>query len=179
MGLRQWLVQNHRQAASVWLISFKKHTGETYVSYDEIVDQLICFGWIDSLPRKLDADRSMVLISPRKDGSAWSAVNKRRVARMVEVGDMHAAGREKIEQAKQDGSWAFLDDVEALIQPPDLGDAFDQFPGSRKNFEAFPRSAKRGILEWIKLAKRPETRVKRIAETARLAADNIKANFPR
>jgi uncharacterized protein YdeI (YjbR/CyaY-like superfamily) len=126
--------------------------------------------------RGVDKDRFKHLLSPRKQGSNWSKVNKDKVARLIAQGQMHPAGMAKIEASKQDGSWTFLDDVEALVQPDDLKAAFAQHPGSLENWEAFPRSAKRGILEWIKNAKRPETRDKRIEDTAQKAAQNIRAN---
>lgn len=173
---RAWLEQNHDQSPGIWLVTFKKHVGERYVSYDAIVEEALCFGWIDSLPRKLDDDRSMLYLAPRKPRSNWSRVNKERVERIVAAGLMTPAGMSKIAAAKQDGSWSALDAVEALQIPPDLAAALAGYDAARGNFEAFPRSVKRGILEWILNAKRPETRAKRIAETARLAQDNVRAN---
>lgn len=176
---RAWLEANHRQSASVWVVSFKKHCGARSVSYEAIVDEALAFGWIDSLPRKLDADRTMLLLAPRRPGSAWSRVNKERVARLERAGRMHPAGRAVVDRAKGDGTWTFLDDVENLIQPEDLTRAFTRHPGSAERFAAFPRSSQRGILEWIKQAKRPATRAARIEETARLAALNVRANHPK
>ena len=118
----------------------------------------------------------MLYFAPRKPYSNWSALNKTRVENMIKAGLMTPAGLEKVEAAKADGSWSALDTVEALVIPSDLAEAFDRYPASRKNFEAFPSSVKRGILEWILNAKRPETRQKRIEETARLAGENIRAN---
>ncbi len=173
---RAWLDANHESAESIWLVTFKKASGKPYVSYDAVVEEAICFGWIDSLRWKLDDERSMLLLSPRKPGSAWSKVNKDRVERMNAAGKMHLAGRRKIEQSKADGSWTFLDDVEALIVPDDLAVAFAEYDDARENFTAFPRSTKRGILEWIKQAKRAETRSKRVRETAELASKSVRAN---
>lgn len=173
---RAWLEQNHENDDGIWLVTFKKHCGDKYVSYDDIVEEAVCFGWIDSRPRKLDADRTMLWLSPRKAGSGWSKLNKERVEKMTAAGRMTPAGLEKIEAAKQDGSWRALDAIEALEVPPDLKAAFASYPSARQNFEAFPRSVKRGILEWIANATRPTTRTKRIEETARLAEDNIRAN---
>ena len=173
---REWLQENHTQDDGIWLIRYKKATGKPYVDVDESVEEALCFGWIDSLPRKLDDERTMLYVAPRKPQSNWSALNKKRVEKMIEKGLMTPAGLEKIEIAKEDGSWTALDDVEALVIPDDLSEAFDQYSASRDNFEAFPRSVKRGILEWILNAKRPATRQKRIEETASLAQDNIRAN---
>jgi uncharacterized protein YdeI (YjbR/CyaY-like superfamily) len=118
----------------------------------------------------------MLWMTPRKPGSGWSRLNKERVKKMIASGSMTQAGMAKEEAAKQDGSWYALDEVEALEIPPDLEAVFASYSKARTLFDAFPRSVKRGILEWIANAKRPKTRAKRIAETARLAEDNIRAN---
>jgi uncharacterized protein YdeI (YjbR/CyaY-like superfamily) len=173
---RAWLEQNHIQPEGIWLVTFKKHVGDKYVSWDEVVEEALCFGWIDSLPRRLDEDRTMLWLAPRKPGSGWSTVNKERIERLIAAGLMMPPGLEKIDAAKRDGTWASLDGAGALEIPDDLSVAFDDYTDARQNFEGFPPSARRGILEWIGNAKRPETRSKRIEETARLAQDNIRAN---
>lgn len=173
---RAWLDANHESAESIWLVTFKKASGRPYVPYDAVVEEAICFGWIDSLRRRLDDERSMLLLSPRKPGSAWSKVNKDRVECMNAAGKMHPAGLQKIEQSKTDGSWTFLDDVEALVVPDDLVVALAEYDNAEENFAGFPRSVKRGILEWIKQAKRAETRTKRVRKTAELASKNVRAN---
>lgn len=119
----------------------------------------------------------MLYISSRKKGSNWSKANKERVEKLEQAGLIQEAGLIKIEQAKKDGSWSFLDDVEALILPDDLQLAFSKNQVAKKNFETFPPSSKRGILEWIKNAKRPETRAKRIQNTVQKAAQGIRANY--
>lgn len=173
---RAWLEAKHATSGSVWLVIWKKHNPDRHLPYEAIVEEALCFGWVDSLPRKLDADRSMLLLSPRKPGSAWSAANKARIAHLTDVGKMALAGTAAVEAAKADGSWSFLDDVERLDVPPDLASALAQYPEATGYFAAFPRSVRRGILEWIKQAKRPETRSRRVAETARLASLNQRAN---
>ncbi len=173
---REWLSQNHTQQEGVWLVRFKKHCGEKYVSYDEAVEEALCFGWVDSLPRKLDEDRTMLWMAPRKPKSNWSKLNKDRVKKMMAQGLMAQAGLAKINEAKTDGSWYALDKIEQLEVPSDLQKALGGYANAGANFEAFPKSVKRGILEWIANAKRPQTRAKRIEETARLADDNIRAN---
>ena len=173
---RAWLAEHHERDEGVWLIRYKKATGKPTVRYDPAVEEALCFGWIDSLPRKLDAERTMLYFAPRKPGSGWSRPNKQRVTRMTEAGKMTAAGQAKIDAAKADGSWGALDAVEALIVPDDLAAAFAQYPGAAAHWEAFPRSVKRGILEWIALAKRAATRSRRVEETARLAQRNERAN---
>jgi uncharacterized protein YdeI (YjbR/CyaY-like superfamily) len=173
---RDWLVANHESSGSIWLVTFKKASGQPTLSNDDIVEEALCFGWIDSVPRKLDEMRSMLLLSPRKAGSAWSAINKARAGRMIAAGLMQTAGLAVIAVAKADGNWTKLDAVEALVIPDDLSAALAQFSDAAGHFATFPRSVRRGILEWIVQAKRPDTRAARIAETARLAAENRRAN---
>lgn len=173
---RQWLEQHYTRRDGIWLISYKKATGKPRFDYDESVEEALCFGWIDSKPNKLDDERSLLWFAPRKPVSGWSKVNKERVEKLIAAGLMAAPGLEKVQAAQLDGSWNALDAIEALEIPVDLADAFQLNEVAKQNFEAFPRSAKRGILEWIISAKRAETRSKRIEETVRLAADNIRAN---
>jgi uncharacterized protein YdeI (YjbR/CyaY-like superfamily) len=173
---RRWLEQNHTRTQGVWLISFKKATGKPRVEYGEAVEEALCFGWIDSKSRTLDDERSMLWFTARKRGTGWSKPNKERVERLIAAGLMTEVGMAKIAAAQQDGSWNALDAVEALEIPPDLAVALAAYPSAQAHFDAFPRSAKRSILEWIASAKTPATRAKRIDETARLAADNIRAN---
>ncbi|MBE9080022.1 YdeI/OmpD-associated family protein, partial [Romeria aff. gracilis LEGE 07310] len=173
---RALLSEHHQRDEGVWLISYKKATGKPYVGYSDAVEEALCFGWIDSKPNRLDEERSMLWFAPRKPGTGWSKPNKDRVERMLAGGLIMPAGLAKVEAAKQDGSWNRLDAVEALEIPPDLADAFAAYPNAAGNFDAFPRSVKRGILEWIIIAKKPETRARRIEETAKLAEENIRAN---
>jgi uncharacterized protein YdeI (YjbR/CyaY-like superfamily) len=173
---RRWLEDNHTRPDGVWLITYKKETGQPRVEYDEAVEEALCFGWVDSKPNTLDEQRSLLWFAPRKARTGWSRPNKERVERMLAAGLMAPAGLAKIEAAKADGSWSKLDAVEALEVPPDLAEALAAYPSATANFDAFPRSAKRGILEWILNAKKPETRAQRVAETARLAEDNVRAN---
>jgi uncharacterized protein YdeI (YjbR/CyaY-like superfamily) len=173
---RRWLLENHRQATGVWLVSFKKATGKPRFDYDAAVEEALCFGWIDSKPNKLDAERSLLWFAPRKAGTGWSRPNKLRVERMTQAGLMAEAGIRKVESAQRDGSWTRLDTVEDLLIPDDLDQALGAYPQARDHFTAFPRSAKRGILEWIANARTPPTRARRVDETARLASSNERAN---
>ena len=173
---RKWLEKHHTRGEGIWLITYKKASGKKQLTYNDVVEEALCFGWIDSVPRKLDDQRTMLYFAPRKAKSGWSGPNKRRIESMMAAGLMRPAGMAKIEQAKLDGSWTKLDVIEQLIVPADLEEALKNNPPAKKYFDAFPPSAKRGILEWVLSAKRPETRAKRIAETARLAAENIRAN---
>jgi uncharacterized protein YdeI (YjbR/CyaY-like superfamily) len=173
---REWLEQHHTQVEGVWLIRYKVASGKSRMDYEEAVEEAICFGWIDSKPNKLDEERSMLWFAPRKAGTGWSRINKARIEKLLAAGLMAPAGLAKVEAAKQDGSWNALDSIEELEIPPDLGEALAADPVANQYFDAFPRSVKRGILEWIAAAKKPETRLKRIAETVELAAKNIRAN---
>ncbi|MEZ4701260.1 MAG: YdeI/OmpD-associated family protein [Rhodothermales bacterium] len=173
---RSWLLEHHRRAEGVWLVTFKKGTGQPHLEYGASVEEALCFGWIDSKPNKLDDERSMRWFAPRKAGTGWSRLNKERIEHMLRTGLMHPSGLARIEQAWADGSWTLLDAIEELHVPADLAEALAAYPLAEENFMAFPRSAKRGILEWIHTAKKPETRAARIAETARLANANERAN---
>ncbi|MDJ0781376.1 MAG: YdeI/OmpD-associated family protein [Desulfosarcinaceae bacterium] len=176
--LRRWLGDHHAQRQSVWIVTWKKGAGRPYVGYDDIVDQCLCFGWVDSLRRKVDDARTMLRISPRNPKSNWSRANKRRVARLTRDGLMRPSGSRMVALAKRRGTWNFLDDVEKLEVPEDLRAEFGKYPHAARYFNAFPPSSRRGILGWIKSAKTDATRRKRIVETARQAERNIKANYP-
>lgn len=173
---RTWLAAHHERLDGVWLVSWRKHSGRPAMSYDEAVCEALRVGWVDSVPRKLDEDRTMLYFAPRKPGSGWSAPNKERVERLESQGRMKAAGARVVAAARADGSWSKLDAVEALEVPDDLAAALELRPTAREQFDAFPRSARRGILEWIGSAKRPETRAKRVTETAELAQRGERAN---
>lgn len=173
---RRWLKAHHPRPEGVWLVSWKKATGRPAMTYDEAVSQALCFGWVDSTPAKLDDERTMLCFAPRKRGSGWSRPNKVRIRAMQAAGLMTPAGQALVDAAQADGSWTMLDDVENLVVPDDLSAAFGAHPGSRDQWDGFPRSVRRGILEWIAQAKTDPTRAKRVEETARLAARGERAN---
>lgn len=173
---RKWLEENHTRNEGVWLIMYKKGTGKPRVDYAEAVEEALCFGWIDSKGNKLDDERSMLWMAPRKSKTGWSKLNKERIEKLIKSGLMTSAGLAKINAAKKDGTWNALDAIEALEIPPDLAKAFSKNKTAREYFDAFPRSVKRGILEWIASAKKPETRANRIEETVTKAEKNIRAN---
>ena len=173
---RKWLEKNHTRAEGVWLISYKKGSGKPYADADELIEEALCFGWVDSKPNKLDDERAMKWFAPRKAATGWSKLNKERVEKLIKAELMTPAGLAKIEAAKKDGSWNALDAVETLEIPPDLAKALAKNKTAKGYFDAFPRSVKRAILEWISNAKRPETRMARIEETVTKAEKNIRAN---
>lgn len=160
---RAWLNDNHALKPSVWVVFYKKITGMPTVSWSEAVDEALCFGWIDSIGKPLDGERFMQFFCKRKPNSTWSKINKDRVSALLEAGLMTPAGQHCIDVAKQNGSWTMLDDVEALILPKDLSVAFDSRPEALAYFTVLSRSVKKSILQWLVLAKRPETRANRIA----------------
>jgi uncharacterized protein YdeI (YjbR/CyaY-like superfamily) len=174
---RKWLEKNHRSEKAVWLILYKKGSGIQSTNYAEALEEALCFGWIDSKANKRDDESYYQYFAKRKPRSKWSKVNKEKVAMLIEKGLMTPSGFESIEIAKKNGTWSALDEVEELIIPPDLKLLFDKNIAASENWKNFSRSVKRGILEWILNAKRPETRQKRIAQTVELAEKNIKANF--
>lgn len=173
--LRTWLEANHGQSESIWLVHYKKGS-DYYLAYDEIVAEAICWGWIDSLPRKLDDERTMHRLSPRKPGSNWSARNKGFAEAACCSGHMQPSGQRAIDRAKNDGSWNALDAIEEGIVPRDLIAELQCHDGATGNFEAFPQSVRRGILEWINNAKTQKTRDARIVDTAQKAARGERAN---
>ncbi|MDX2065026.1 MAG: YdeI/OmpD-associated family protein [Fimbriimonadaceae bacterium] len=176
--LRAWLAEHHEQRESVWLVTYKKATPDWYVSYDAIVEELICYGWIDSRVGKVDELRSKLMISPRRPGSGWSRVNKVRVAYLESAGRLAEPGRAMIEQARADGSWTALDEIEELVVPDELAAAFAIHPSAEAYWRAFPRSVKRGHLELLLGAKSAETRARRIADIVRYAEADCRFGFP-
>ncbi|MEM1416603.1 MAG: YdeI/OmpD-associated family protein [Myxococcota bacterium] len=168
--LRAWLEEHHAGKASVALVTFKKVVPERYVSTGEVLDELLAFGWIDGARHKLDEKRTMQLIAPRKT-QHWTKSYKQRAARLEAEGRMKPAGRAAIAAAKQSGLWTFMDDVDALIVPPDLRDALDTKPGAAAFFDAAAPSYRRNVLRWVKLAKTEATRARRIAKVAGLSGE--------
>jgi uncharacterized protein YdeI (YjbR/CyaY-like superfamily) len=173
---RAWLHEHHATAREQWVGFYKVGSGRPSITWPESVDEALCFGWIDSKPNKLDDERTMLWFAPRKPKTGWSRPNKERIQRLLDAGLMHPCGLAKVEQAQADGSWSALDAIEELQLPPDLLEALAALPSAERHFMAFPRSVKRGILEWIHTAKKAETRQARIVETARLASMNERAN---
>jgi uncharacterized protein YdeI (YjbR/CyaY-like superfamily) len=171
-GWRAWLIANHADSSGVHLVSWRTGSGRTSVPYAEAVEEALCVGWIDSVGGKLDDQRGLQWFSPRRPKSGWARSNKERVARLIAEGQMLPAGLAAIDEAKRNGTWTILDDVEKLIVPFDLAAALAANPPAREHWDAFSRSPRRAMLQWIAEAKRPETRAKRIAEAAEHAARN-------
>jgi uncharacterized protein YdeI (YjbR/CyaY-like superfamily) len=173
---RAWLEANHASAPGVWHLSWRPATGRPRVPYEEAVEEALCFGWIDSKGGNLDDERARQYYAPRNPRSGWARSNKERVERLIAEGRMAPAGLAAINRAKENGAWTMLDDVENLVVPADLTEAFVRHPGAEANWAAFPRSVRRMHLEWVVQARRPETRAARIEEIASRAAMNERAN---
>ncbi len=171
--LRAWLEANHRQEASIWLVTYKKHTGQRYVSTAQILDEVLCFGWIDGIRRKLDEERTMQLLSPRRTRH-WAKSYQERAARLIDEGRMHPAGLAAIAESQRNGLWDAMDDVDALVLPDDLAAALAAHPPADELFPGFAPSYRRNVLRWIKQAKGPGTRAKRITQTAQVTARSEK-----
>ena len=166
--LREWLLINHTQKESIWLVTFKKEVPEKYVSVQEILDQLLCFGWIDGIRRKLDQERTMQLIAPRR-AEHWSQTYKERFAKLEAAGLVHPSGYNAVEASKKAGLWNFMDDVDNLIVPKDLQEALSKSNKAKLFFEGINASSKRFVLRWIKLAKTAKTRASRIDQIVQLS----------
>ncbi|WP_213083874.1 YdeI/OmpD-associated family protein [Chryseobacterium lactis] len=168
---RGWLEENHQTEQSVWVICNTRKSNLPTVNWSDLVDEALCFGWIDSTRKTIDEGSFMQLFSRRKSNSTWSKINKEKVQRLIDSQLMKQAGFASIETAKQNGSWNILDSVEDLTIPEDLEDAFRDYEGSKVYFESLSKSVKKMLLQWIVLAKRPETRKKRIDEIVQEAAE--------
>lgn len=175
---RQWLEKNHTSSPGIWFIYYKKESGKPRVTYDESVEEALCFGWIDSLPRKLDEERSMLKFTPRKPKSVWSQLNKTRIEKLIQAKQMMPAGFAAIETAKKNGSWDTLtqSDIAAAtnIIPADLEKLLAKNKKAKENFLNFSFSIRKQFLSWIDSAKRPETRTARLQQTLLMAAVNKK-----
>ncbi|SFR51978.1 Uncharacterized conserved protein YdeI, YjbR/CyaY-like superfamily, DUF1801 family [Robiginitalea myxolifaciens] len=171
--IRDWLSRNYTQEQSVWLVTYKKNTPEKYVSRWDVLDELLCFGWIDGIRRKLDDTRTMQLISPRKV-EHWAKTYKERAARLIEAGKMHESGLASIQKSKAAGLWNFMDDVDNLIIPEDLKDALSKEEGALSFFSALNDSSLRFALRWLKLSKTDTTRQNRIKKLVLLSSQGKK-----
>ena len=171
---REWLHHHHNTHQSIWLLYYKKNANKPTISYTHAVDEALCYGWIDSKVKSVDEYSYLQFFCRRKPDSVWSKVNKEKVQQLIDAGLMADAGRAVIDVAKANGSWTILDDAEALITPPKLEAALESYPLAASFFHNLSRTDKRNILQWIVLAKKAETRARRIAEVAALAQQQRK-----
>lgn len=175
---RHWLSKNFNKSPGIWLVYYKVGKSKPRLPYADMVEEALCFGWIDSLPRKLDDERSMLLITPRKPKSVWSDLNKVRVAKLMAEGLMTEHGLKAITIAKQNGSWDTLTEgnkaAETNTLPADLLKAFKGKAVALKNFKAFSTSIRKQFMYWINSAKTEETRNKRLLQTVLMSEANRK-----
>lgn len=172
---RDWLEANHATAVGAWLVTWRRRSGRVGLDYDAAVEEALCFGWVDSTGGRMDDERGKLYFAPRKPRSPWAASNKARVERLIHEGRMAPAGLAAIERAKANGSWEILDAAERLEVPLDLAAALEARPPAAANFAAFTPSARKMLLGWVALARRPETRAARITKIAEAAARNERA----
>ena len=159
---RDWLAGNADRQQGIWLVIYRKGSGKPAPSYDDIIEEALCFGWIDSTIRTLDEERNALLVTPRKPTSTWSALNKQRVAGLLASGRMTERGLRAIEVAKANGSWEALEEIDRLIVPDDLAAALAD-AGVRTTWDSFPPGARKQMLWAVGSAKRATTRRDRIA----------------
>jgi uncharacterized protein YdeI (YjbR/CyaY-like superfamily)/molybdopterin converting factor small subunit len=167
---RAWLRVHHARDEGVWLVQWKPRTGRPAIPYEEAIEEALCVGWVDGTYRSLDEERGMLWYAPRRKGSVWARSNRDRVARLEAAGRMTPAGRAAVERAHADGSWSILESVEQLIVPADLATELGLREGARATWDSWPPTARRAYLAWIVMAKRPETRARRVRESADLIA---------
>jgi uncharacterized protein YdeI (YjbR/CyaY-like superfamily) len=171
---RQWLKLHHDKEQAVWLIYQKKMSGKPSVTWSEAVDEALCFGWVDSKKKTIDEASFMQFFCRRKPKSTWSKINKEKIVRLSAEGLITKAGLACIEAAKQNGSWKLLDEVEELAIPTDLHTAFWRQPDAEAYFFTLSKSVRKSMLQWLVLAKRQETRQKRIEELVEAAMQKLK-----
>ena len=171
---RKWLEENHLSKQHVWLVFYNKKSGLPSITWSDAVDVALCFGWIDSKKVKIDEETSHQFFSQRKPKSTWSKINKAKIEQLIEQGLMTEAGFKSIETAKQNGSWTILDEVEELIIPDDLEQAFETESGSKDFFLSLSKSVRKLMLYKVVVAKQQETRQRRIREIIELAAQKLK-----
>ena len=163
---RKWLVENHRREPDgIWLVFHRKGTAKPTLAYEESVEEALCFGWVDSIIKRLDDGKFCRKFTPRRFDSSWSSSNKERAEKMIQAGRMTEFGLAKIKAAKKSGIWK--EDPRPIfgLEPPkELSAALARNPIAKDNFEKLPPSHRKQYLGWILTAKRPETRARRIKE---------------
>jgi uncharacterized protein YdeI (YjbR/CyaY-like superfamily) len=160
---RAWLEKNHASSSGIWLVYAKKHTGIPSLTYAEAVEEALCFGWIDSLIHSIDDSLYKQIFTPRKDTSAWSALNRTRVETLSASGLMTPAGMKQIDLAKKTGRWDATPHIEALKMPPELKKALDGNAAAKKNWPTYTASQQKAFLRMVDGAKTAETRARRVA----------------
>jgi uncharacterized protein YdeI (YjbR/CyaY-like superfamily) len=166
---REWLVRHHDSASEVWLVFYKRRTGRPSLAYEEVVNEALCFGWIDSLVKRLDDERYARKFTPRKPDSKWSTANRKRFAALRANGRLMPPGLARPPTERSGDAPKPLPEIPAYIL-----EALHRRPAAWKFFESLAPSHRRLYVSWINSAKRPETRARRLKETTRLLADGKK-----
>lgn len=172
---RVWLEANSASSSGVWLVSWRTATGRPQIGYEDAILEALCFGWVDSVQKPVDDERTALRFTPRRKGSPWARTNKARVEALRAEGLMTPSGEAVITAAQTDGSWAIFDSVDALEIPADLTSALAADPAAAANFEGFTDSQKQAALRWLVLARRPDTRATRVDRIVTAAAKNERA----
>ena len=166
---REWLSKNHSTTAGVWLVFYKKETSEPTISYEAAVEEALCFGWIDSIIKKIDAAKYARKFTQRLDKSRWSALNKKRTSKMIKQGRMTEVGLAKIKTAKKTGLWDKDDRPQITLDiPPEFAKALACNNRAKENFDKLAPTYRKHYIGWISVAKRPETKKRRIDESIAL-----------
>jgi len=174
---RQWLATHHTTEQALWVLYDKGK--DSKLTYEDIVEEALCFGWVDSKAGAVSGTQTKLYVARRNPKSAWAKTNKARIEKLTKAGRMQPAGLEAVRIAKESGAWDLLTKSDNLELPPELTALLQKHPSAKANFETFPPSSKKMILEWIYTAKRDETKQKRIEETVQLAQQNIRAHHAR
>lgn len=170
---RTWLQENHTAQKEAWLVILKNHVTKPGVSYEEAVEEAVCFGWIDGFMKSATAEFFFLRFSPRKRGSTWSVSNQKRVERLIAQGRMTKAGLATVEEARENGEWeAAIRREDTSSLPEDLRKELERNAEAQANFEKFTASQKKQFLYWITSAKTEKTRQKRIQDVVEMAAKN-------
>lgn len=173
---RDWLSEHHDKDAEIWLVYYKKGIGIAGVDYESSVEEALCYGWVDSIIKKIDETKYARKFTPRKDDSKWSPSNKRRVKKLLKEGLMTKHGLQKIEAAKQSGQWATPDQRPELTfeMSAEFAEALKKNRQAQETFENLAPTYQKQYLGWIEVAKRPETKQKRIEEAIQLLLEGKK-----
>jgi uncharacterized protein YdeI (YjbR/CyaY-like superfamily) len=172
---RKWLQQNNSNQTEIWLEIRKKGSTVSGISYDDALNEALCFGWIDGKMKSMNKDMYVLRFSPRRKNSIWSMANRQRAESLVAAGRMRKSGLAAIEQARANGRWssAYSSKVKPDT-PSDLEQRLSQNPQAWRNFQDMAISYQTMYIQWILDAKRPQTRSRRIAEVVRRAQQNIR-----
>lgn len=172
---REWLKGNHHRQEGIWLVYYKKHTGKPRIPYEDAVEEALCFGWIDSIVKRVDEEIYVQKFTPRRKRSLWSKLNRIRALKLIDAGRMTPYGMEKIEEAKKKGTWQDAYTSQKKVEmPEDLKDALGSNKIAESFFNVLSPSYKNRYINWVNFAKREKTRSDRIAKVVEYCTGGIK-----